>query len=69
MLPLGQVSRFRLGSHRILTLRLRATLRIPLVPSTMMLRASSIFAPTSAIRTDRLRARPCTHSAPARVLP
>ena len=69
MLPLGQVSRLMLGSHFTVTWLLRATLTIPLAPSTMMLRASSMLAPTSAIRTFLPRASPCTHSDPARVLP
>ena len=56
MLPLGHVSLCRLGSHLTLTLRLRATLKIPLAPSTMMLRASPMLAAASAIRTSRLPA-------------
>ncbi len=69
-LPFGHVSRPTLGSH-LTRPRLRvATLSTPLTPSTMILRASSILAPTSAIRIlGRLRASFSTHSAPARVLP
>src|SRR5205085_10293713 len=48
----------------------RATLRPPLTPSTMMLRASAIVPPTKAIRTfGRLLPRRKIHSAPARVFP
>ena len=42
---------------------------MPLTPSTMTLRASSMLAPTKAMRFGPLRARLLTHSAPARVLP
>ena len=69
MLPLGHVSFFRLGSHLTFTWRLRATLMIPLTPSTITLRASSILAATKAILIPRLAANWLTHSAPARVLP
>jgi hypothetical protein len=53
-LPLGQVRRPRLGSHFNLWRWRRATLNSPLLPSTMIARASSIEAATSAIRTGRL---------------
>jgi hypothetical protein len=59
-----------LGSHFTRCRCLLATLSTPLTPSTITRRASSIVAPTSAMRTPgRLRAIFSTHSAPARVFP
>ena len=69
MLPLGQVSSRLLGSNFSLVRRLAASVISPLDPSTITLRASSMVAPTSAIRTGRTAARARIHSAPARVLP
>jgi hypothetical protein len=69
MLPIGQISWFRLGSHFSLTRWLRATASNPLTPSTMILRPSSIDAAISAMRRPPIDASRCTHSAPARVLP
>ena len=69
-LPLLHVSRPIPGSHFKLLLLRFATLRSPLTPSTMIRRASSMLAPTRAIRTSgRLRASFSIHSAPALVLP
>ena len=59
-----------LGSHLTRLLLRLATLSTPLTPSTMILRASSMLAPTRAMRMPgRLRASCSTHSAPARVFP
>ena len=68
-LPLIQRRRFRLGSHLAWMSSRRATARIPLLPSTITARASSIVAPTSATLRRRPDTIECTHSAPARVLP
>src|SRR3954467_11191376 len=59
-----------LGSHSSLRWLSAATLSSPLTPSTMMLRASAMVEPASAIRAPGFdRATPCTPSAPARVFP
>jgi hypothetical protein len=57
LLPFGQVSLPRLGSHFSFCRWRRATLNSPLLPSTMIARASSIEAATSAILTGRAQAR------------
>ena len=69
-LPFGQRSRPTLGSQLSFRRSRLATLTSPLTPSTMMLRASPMVAPTNATRTPGLAlASRKIHSAPALVLP
>src|SRR5206468_1539642 len=69
-LPLCHRSRPRLGSQLTRLRYRRAIASSPLTPSTMMLPASALVAPTSALRTPRLPLPSrWIHSAPAPVSP